>query len=153
MTKLNMSEAARAAGITRATLYRHIEKGKVSKEEDADGNPVIDLSELLRVYPNLNTDYKRDVDSEAVSKPVRDTEHDTGGTSLLQLQLEQVQRERDTEKERREQAEARERETKEEMQRLIGIIETQTRQLAAPKQEPTSQEPQKRGFWARLSGR
>ena len=150
MTKLNMSEAARAAGITRATLYRHIEKGKLSKENDTDGNPVIDMSELLRVYPNLNTDYKRDTNSDAASKTARDAERDTGGTALLQLQLEQAQRERDTERERREQAETRERETKDEMQRLIGIIETQTRQLAAPKEELTIQPPHKRGFWGGL---
>lgn len=153
MTKLNMSEAARAAGITRATLYRHIDKGKLSKEEDADGNPVIDMSEMLRVYPKLNSDYKRDTTDNPVSKPVRDAEQNTGGTDLLQLRLEQAERERDTERERREQAEVRERETKEEMQRLIGIIETQSKQLVAPREEATTSPSAKRGFWGGLFGR
>ena len=156
MTKLNMSEAARAAGITRATLYRHIDKGKLSKENDADGNPVIDLSEMLRVYPKLSTGYKNDTAPNPVSEPVRDATQNTGGTDLLQLRLAQAERERDSERERREQAEARERDTKEEIQRLIGIIETQSKQLVAPRprEEATaSPPPAKRGFWGGLFGR
>ncbi|MEL7118241.1 MAG: hypothetical protein AAFO07_02335 [Bacteroidota bacterium] len=48
--KVNKSEAARMVGITRATLYSHIEKKGITVEEDTDGNPVIDVSELIRVY-------------------------------------------------------------------------------------------------------
>lgn len=152
MAKLNMSEAARAAGITRATLYRHIDKGKLSKEEDSDGNPVIDMSEMLRVYPKLNTNYKRDTANDSASKPVFYSGQNTGGTGLLQLRLEQAERERDTERERREQAEVRERETKEEVQRLIGVIETQSRQLVAPREEAMTPPLARRRFWGRLFG-
>lgn len=150
MTKLNLSEAARAAGITRATLYRHIKKGKLSKESDHEGNPLIDVSELMRVYPELNLDAAKDTGGEHISTLSNDAEQSTPGTPLLQLQLEQMERERDTERERRQQAEARERETKEEMQRLIGIIETQSKQLVAPKEDVTTQPLARRGFWGRL---
>ena len=52
MAKHTLTEAARLAGIARSTIYRHIETGRVSKEETADG-AVIDTSELLRAYRDL----------------------------------------------------------------------------------------------------
>lgn len=150
MTKLNLSEAARTAGITRATLYRHIKKGKLSKESDHEGNPLIDVSELMRVYPELNLGAAKDVNSKHASKLPNDAEQNTPGTPLLQLQLEQMERERDSERERRQQAEDRERETKEEIRRLISIIETQSKQLVAPGEEAITQPTTRRGFWSRL---
>ncbi len=56
MTKLNLTQAAKAAGIARGTLYRHIKDGKVTCEENDNGERVIDTSELLRVYKKLKSD-------------------------------------------------------------------------------------------------
>ena len=55
MAKLNLTQAAQAAGIARGTLYRHIKGGKVACEENGNGERVIDTSELLRVYKTLNS--------------------------------------------------------------------------------------------------
>jgi len=49
-TILNLSEAARRAGVARTTLYRHIKAGKVSATTMHDGTRGIELSELLRAY-------------------------------------------------------------------------------------------------------
>ena len=49
-TVLNLSEAARRAGVARTTLYRDIKKGKLSATTMHDGTRGIDLSELLRAY-------------------------------------------------------------------------------------------------------
>jgi len=49
-TILNLSEAARRAGIARTTLYRNIKAGKVSATTMHDGTRGIELSELLRAY-------------------------------------------------------------------------------------------------------
>ena len=49
--KLSISEAARRARVDRSALYRKIKLGQISKEIGADGKPVVDLSELARVYP------------------------------------------------------------------------------------------------------
>ena len=49
-TILNLSEAARHAGIARTTLYRNIKAGKVSATAMHDGTRGIELSELLRAY-------------------------------------------------------------------------------------------------------
>ncbi len=55
MAKVSISEAARMAGIARSTLYRaYIKTGKVSIDRDHLGKPVIDPSELVRVFPDLS---------------------------------------------------------------------------------------------------
>ncbi|MEM6807375.1 MAG: hypothetical protein AAF696_38590 [Bacteroidota bacterium] len=38
------------AGITRATFYRHVQSKGITVGKDNDGNPKVDVSELLRVY-------------------------------------------------------------------------------------------------------
>lgn len=48
--KYSISEAARVAGVTRKTFYKHIDKKPISFEEDDNGNKLIDASELIRVY-------------------------------------------------------------------------------------------------------
>jgi len=53
MAKLNLSQAAKAVGKNRVTLWRHINIGKLSAERDRDGNPLVDTSELLRVYGEI----------------------------------------------------------------------------------------------------
>lgn len=51
MAKISISEAARQAGISRSALYRsYIKTGKLSVDRDNQENPVIDTSELLRVF-------------------------------------------------------------------------------------------------------
>lgn len=53
MAKLNLSQAAKAVGKNRVTLWRHINTGKLSAERDRDGNPLVDTSELIRVYGEI----------------------------------------------------------------------------------------------------
>jgi chromosome segregation ATPase len=48
--QVSISKAADMVGITRATLYRHIEKKGITTVKDREGNPKIDVSELIRVY-------------------------------------------------------------------------------------------------------
>lgn len=42
------------AGVNRKTIQRHVSNGKLSAIRDNNGKPFIELSELLRVYPNLS---------------------------------------------------------------------------------------------------
>lgn len=56
MAKLNLSQAAKVVGKNRVTLWRHINAGKLSAERGHDGNPLVDTSELLRVYGVLKQD-------------------------------------------------------------------------------------------------
>lgn len=58
-TRLNLTQAAKAAGVTRRTLYNHINQGKVTASRDEKNNPVIDVSELIRVYGNVKLPVKK----------------------------------------------------------------------------------------------
>lgn len=51
--KHSISEAAKLTGKARSTLHRHLKQGRLSKETGPDGQPVIDASELMRVYGPL----------------------------------------------------------------------------------------------------
>ncbi len=53
MTKYNISQAAKAVGVSRKTMQRHIQKGKVSYNPSEDGAKWIDASELIRAYGNI----------------------------------------------------------------------------------------------------
>lgn len=48
--KYSISEASRIVGVTRKTLYKHIQKKPITVEKDSNDMPVIDASELIRVY-------------------------------------------------------------------------------------------------------
>ena len=51
MTQVSISQAARLAGISRSALYRsYIKTGKLTIGSDAQGRPVVDTSELIRVF-------------------------------------------------------------------------------------------------------
>lgn len=58
-TRLNLTQAAKAAGVTRRTLYNHINQGKVTASRDEKNNPAIDVSELIRAYGNVNLPVKK----------------------------------------------------------------------------------------------
>lgn len=51
-TKFLVSEVARLRGVAPKTIYGHIKKKPISTELNDDGQTVIDLSELVRVYGN-----------------------------------------------------------------------------------------------------
>lgn len=50
MPMLSLREASRRFAVSRVTLAKHLENGKVSGSRDADGNWQIDAAELSRVY-------------------------------------------------------------------------------------------------------
>ena len=49
----SVSEAARLAGVTRRTIYRHIGMGKLSAAQSGNKNTRIETTELLRVYGDI----------------------------------------------------------------------------------------------------
>jgi len=55
MALVSITEAAKLVRRNRSTIYRDIEKGRLSKTVTPDGETQIDTSELLRAYGNLYT--------------------------------------------------------------------------------------------------
>lgn len=156
MSKLNISEAARATDKPRSTIQRNIKKGVLSAENDATGRTVIDVSELQRVFGNLDMEAVASGAEQTGAKEQSATAHNDGEMELLKLKLEYTERERD-------EAQRREREQnqqhRDERDRLLGIIETQTKQIAAlpaastaPTETAASGSLPKRGLWARIFG-
>ena len=139
VTKLNISQAARAANISRNTLYKKLKRGAISKEQDAEGNPVIDVSELLRVYPKLDMDAALDTEEDTAHKSEPVTTQDTIGAALLELEIKHLNEKLQAEQERRRDAEERE-------QRLLEIVETQSRMLPAPAEAKPEPELPRRKF-------
>lgn len=68
MALLDLTAAAKAAGISRQTLYRKMADGSVSWDVDHQGKRRIDTAELLRVFGPLHSH------SENLTDVSRDTE-------------------------------------------------------------------------------
>ena len=166
MAKLNITQAAQAVEKHRSTLQRHIKDGVLSAERDAAGNPVVDVSELQRVYGTVKvatgTTVTQNDSMQQFEAPLSDAVRQSEAppsdavrqlealqndpeTAVLRVKLEAAERERD---------DALERE-----RWLRSIVEKQSTFIAAlpapaakPSDEQTSTSP-KRGFWARVFGR
>jgi transposase-like protein len=90
MATVTISEAARLAGISRTQLYRgFINKGKLSVIKEND-KVAIDVSELLRVFPNAT------VETQLTQQEVAESNSDDTGVqveivTLLKDQLKKAE--------------------------------------------------------------
>lgn len=83
---LNLTQAADAVGITRKTLYSHIEKGLVSVTRQ-QGKRYIDVSELIRHYGSVS------LPEEKVNGVTRSqTKHDDDAISAMQRELAELRK-------------------------------------------------------------
>ena len=145
MAKLNMSQAAKAASISRATLYVHIKEGKVSVEtirKNGKEVRVIDTAELMRAYGELKTIKIKKVSKKKTAKVsdseiVRTLRQRVGG---LEMQIKDLRKDKEDLQRDKEASRGREGE-------LLGIIkQNQQIQLSPP------QPPKKEGFFKRVFG-
>lgn len=131
MSKLSISEAARRAGVERPALYRRMKKGELSRETGPDGKPVIDLSELCRLYPDAATEPSA---RQAAIQPAIQPD-DTFSTKLLQAKIEALQEQiRLIERERDTLADDRA-DLRTERDKLLDVVASQTRMLAGPQEQ------------------
>lgn len=160
MAKLNLTEAAKAAGIGRTTLYNHIKEGKISCEVNEKGKKVIDVTELIRVYgeiKNPETSDERSVE--------RQTEHDgTGGiVQVLQEQIKELRKDKENLRQDLEVSRKREEgllEILKQQQTLLlpagsevkGANEDTARRNKKKETSKRRRDSKKRGFFGRLFG-
>lgn len=84
MSLVSVSQAARLAGISRQHLYRkYIKPGEISVQRDGKGDPVIDTSELLRVFGRLVGDTHGDDNGLQKATPAK-----TNGDNVLLAELQ-----------------------------------------------------------------
>ncbi|MDF1864388.1 MAG: hypothetical protein P1U70_06120 [Saprospiraceae bacterium] len=80
--KLSITKAAQLAGVSRTTLYNDMKSGKLSFELQGKKKKTIDISELERVYGQLEQ-----FNQNEPSKPVK-TEQKLTGSSDFALEIE-----------------------------------------------------------------
>ena len=69
-TKYSISAAHRITGKSRTTISSHMKSGKLSYEENHDGEKVIDASELIRVYGDQCNFDQADTDTKKPEKKI-----------------------------------------------------------------------------------
>jgi hypothetical protein len=126
MAKLSKAGAAKCIGVTRATLYRYIQQGRIS----VDPEGTIDTAELLRAGFELYTDGV----SRDVSPIHNETPDETVELARLTERIHALERERDLL--RQELADV-----KQEKAQLLALLTSQQRLLEAG---------QKPSRWAQL---
>ena len=132
MAKVTVTEAARLAGIARQHLYRaYINTGKLSIDKDFSGRPVVDTSELVRVFGelkvSLDDDGKRHKETvektniNMVSRNEIDAKDEV--IALLKQELEESKA---REKEILEKADARELWLRQQLERSQAVLTSQS---------------------------
>ncbi|HCH7968323.1 TPA: helix-turn-helix domain-containing protein [Klebsiella pneumoniae] len=83
---LNLTQAAEAVGITRKTLYSHIDKGFVSVTRQ-QGKRYVDVSELIRYYGSVS------LPEEKINTVTRSqTKHDDDTILAMQRELVELRK-------------------------------------------------------------
>ena len=122
MAKLNITQASKEAGISKNTLYAHMEKGIVSYEIDEDGRKWIDLSEIRRAYKSKENGK---VSNERSAERSTDHEFTAKIERLYERQISQLEKQVDA--------------LQTENAKLTGILEKQTLRLEyKPESQPVA---------------
>ena len=83
--KYTAGQAAKATGVSTATISRALKNGKISGFKDANGTWSIDPSELHRVFPPLADAIAETATLKDNATPVKDT-----GTAVLELEIQML---------------------------------------------------------------
>lgn len=133
MAKHSISEAAKLTGKARSTLHRHLKDGKLSKEIDSDGQPVIDTAELVRVYGPLQPQDSSDAVSVGQqATPQQDSRLHAKIEAMMEAQIDQLRADLDDARKERD-------DWKAQAQRLSGLLSDQ-RPIATAAPAPAQQE-------------
>ncbi len=132
MAKVTVTEAARLAGIARQHLYRaYINTGKLSIDKDFNGRPVVDTSELLRVFGELKVSHEDD--EKRHFKTVEKTNINTvsrnevdGKDEVITLLRQELEESKAREKEILEKADARELWLRQQLERAQAVLTNQS---------------------------
>ena len=138
MAKVTVTEAARLAGIARQHLYRaYINTGKMSIDKDFNGRPVVDTSELVRVFGELKGSFDDDGKrhKETVEKAninmVSHNEIDAKD-EVIALLKQELEESKAREKEILEKADARELWLRQQLERAQAVLTSQGATVRRP---------------------
>ncbi len=145
MAELNLTQAAKAAGIARGTLYKHIQEGKISCQLDDKGKRVIDTSELMRVYGDIKqpeTTHER-----LEERPIehKETQEETEVTQVLRERIGDLEKQVEDLRQDKEISSKRESE-------LLDILKQQQTLLLPPGNTEKAEKHLKNRFFSKLFG-
>ena len=83
MAILSVTEAAKGAGVGKATIYRRLKEGTLTASKRPDGSKGVDTAELIRVFGELKTQ----PDENLMEPSLRRSEI----TELLQRQIDSLE--------------------------------------------------------------
>jgi transposase-like protein len=133
--QVTVRQAALQVGVSRQTLFRKIQQGEVTATIAHDGTKQIDTSELLRVFGSL----QRETVTAATARDSGRQPHATDAPLALQLEIMQLKSDLVTKSalleisnERLAELKGQVVEVKSDRDRLLGLLERQTRLLSAP---------------------
>lgn len=133
MAKLNISKAARVAGVARITIQRKIKSSQLKCETTGDGKKLIDTTELLRVFGELKDTGDTPV---AVQQRSEKLQQDTPvAVQLLQDKMTLLEQQVTDLKKDKEDLKVVVEQERGERQKLVAVIEKQMLLLPAPKTE------------------
>ncbi|HBQ0676712.1 TPA: hypothetical protein MDZ49_005276 [Klebsiella pneumoniae] len=140
---LNLTQAAEAVGITRKTLYSHIDKGFVSVTRQ-QGKRYVDVSELIRHYGSVS------LPEEKINAVTRSqTKHDDD--TILAMQRELVELRKLIEKQQLLLEDKQEADRlREQMTGLQNERDATAQELEKVKSELETE--RKKGFWSKFFG-
>ena len=146
MSKVSISEASRLTNKTRKTIYKYIQDGLITVSMDTQGKKAIDISELIRVFGEIEMPEYTEVNNTEVSN------------NIHQVTLESIQliAEKDVEIARLQSLLAGKDEllnSKNDqiktLEKSLHLLEDLTNKIPVP----ITQEPVQKGFWKRLLGK
>ena len=146
MSKVSISEASRLTNKTRKTIYKYIQDGLLTVSMDTQGKKVIDISELIRVFGEIEMPEYTEVNNTEVSN------------NIHQVTLESIQliAEKDVEIARLQSLLAGKDEllnSKNDqiktLEKSLHLLEDLTNKIPVQ----VTQEPVQKGFWKRLLGK
>jgi 2',3'-cyclic-nucleotide 2'-phosphodiesterase (5'-nucleotidase family) len=132
MAKVTVTEAARLAGIARQHLYRaYINTGKLSIDKDFNGRPVVDTSELLRVFGelkvSLDDDERRHEETvEKTNENIVSHHENNAKDEVISLLRQELEESKAREKEILEKADARELWLRQQLERAQAVLTSQS---------------------------
>ena len=146
MSKVSISEASRLTNKTRKTVYKYIQDGLLTVSMDTQGKKVIDISELIRVFGEIEMPEYTELNNTEVSN------------NIHQVTLKSIQliAEKDVEIARLQSLLAGKDEllnSKNDqiktLEKSLHLLEDLTNKIPVP----ITQEPVQKGFWKRLLGK
>lgn len=123
MPEMTLTEAAQWSGKDRTTLFKAIQKGRISARKTDDGQWMIDPAELARIYPTIKTANAVNVEANG-SDPYHAM---NDAMAALRQQIASL--------------EADKVDLRTERDRLLSVVESQTRLITHISQPPAVAEP------------